>query len=82
MQIFLDTGVLVSDSCWETYRLSNWRREGENKLVWEEDGMAIEAEIVSLSDSELKLRLALVSETVDQTYQAARSPYVCPDMPR
>ena len=82
MRVFLDSGILVQDSCWETYRLSNWRRVGESRLVWEEDGKEIPAEIVASSESELRLRLTLVSETVEEVYQPAVGPYVCPDIPR
>jgi hypothetical protein len=82
MRVFLDTGVLIADSCWETYRLSNWRREGDDQIVWEEDGKSISAQIVELSETALRLRLELVSETVDEAYLAAQPPFVCPDMPR
>ena len=30
MQVYLSDGTLISDSCFETYRLSSWRLEGEN----------------------------------------------------
>lgn len=39
MHIFLSKGTLVSGSCWEPYRLSNWRMDDETTLSWEEDGM-------------------------------------------
>ena len=39
MQVYLSNGTLISDSCFETYRLSSWRLEGE-ELVWSEDGGA------------------------------------------
>jgi hypothetical protein len=82
IQIFLETGVLVSDSCWETYRLSNWRREGPDRIVWEEDGQPIVARIASISGDALRLRLELATETLEQSYRLAKSPYVCPDMPK
>jgi hypothetical protein len=82
MLVFLSNGTLVQDSCWETYRLSKWRRDGENRMVWEEDGVEIPAEILSLNDSDLRLRLTLVSSTVEASYTAAEAPYLCPDMPQ
>ena len=42
MQVYLSDGTLISDSCFETYRLSSWRLEGE-ELVWSEDGVDIRA---------------------------------------
>jgi hypothetical protein len=45
MQIFLGDGTLVSDSCWETYRLSKWTQVSGTSISWEEDGMTIDADI-------------------------------------
>ena len=47
MQIFLSDGTLISDSCFETYRLSSWRLDGD-QLVWSEDGVDIRARVVSV----------------------------------
>ncbi len=80
MQIFLGDGTLVSDSCWETYRLSRWQQVSPEAISWEEDGMTINADITALSDSELVLNLKLGNETVEQRYVSATVPYVCPDM--
>lgn len=82
MRVFLSDGVLIQDSCWETYRLSDWRRTGENALAWSEDGVEIEAKIDTLSANALTLRLRLRSEEKVERYRVAVSPYVCPDMPR
>src|SRR5690606_14858731 len=49
MQIFLSDGTLVSDSCWETYRLSKWQQVSETEISWEEDGMTINADITALT---------------------------------
>ncbi len=49
MQIFLADGTLVSDSCWETYRLSMWQQVSETEISWEEDGMTINADITALT---------------------------------
>lgn len=81
MQIFLADGTLVSDSCWETYRLSNWQQVSNTAISWEEDGVTINADIAALSDSELVLRLNLVGGQIEeQRYIPATVPYVCPDV--
>lgn len=81
IRIFLSDGTLVSDSCWETHRLSPWHMTSETGLSWNEDGMDIAAEILSVSSAELVLRLDLVGGPVEERYQAATVPYVCPDIP-
>ncbi|OYX07748.1 MAG: hypothetical protein B7Z15_15620, partial [Rhizobiales bacterium 32-66-8] len=48
MQIFLADGTLVSDSCWETYRLSRWQQVSDTAIRWDEDGMTINADIASV----------------------------------
>jgi hypothetical protein len=81
--IFLSDGTLVQDSCWETYRLSPWTMTSDTALSWNEDGMEIPAEIVSITGSELVLRLSLVGgESDEQRYSAAAVPFLCPDMPK
>jgi hypothetical protein len=83
MRIFLADGTLVMDSCWETYRLAQWRAESERSLVIVEEGQEIPAEVVNASADELHLRLKLVGgEEKDEVYRPATVPYVCPDMPR
>ncbi|HWV21529.1 MAG TPA: hypothetical protein VN036_10905 [Devosia sp.] len=82
MQIFLADGTLVSDSCWETYRLSKWQQVSDTSISWEEDGMTINADISSLTADELVLSLKLGSEVVEQRFSPAVVPTVCPDMPR
>jgi len=82
MRIFLSDGTLVQDSCWETHRLSNWQLTSDTSLSWDEDGMEIAADIVSLTDDELVLSLKLVGGATEETYIAATVPYLCPDMPR
>jgi hypothetical protein len=81
IQIFLGDGSLLTDSCFETYRLSQWRRDGERELVWSEDGIEIRASIVSVDAAELVLRVE-AGGGEDQHFRAATVPYVCPDMPR
>ena len=78
---FLSDGTLISDSCFETYRLSSWRLDGE-ELVWSEDGIDIRARLVSVDADTLVLSLALRDGEEEQRFTAATVPYVCPDMPR
>lgn len=82
MHIFLADGTLVSDSCWETYRLSRWQQVSETEIAWEEDGMTINADISSLTENELVLTLKLLHGDEAQTFAPALVPYVCPDMER
>jgi hypothetical protein len=81
MLVFLDDGTLIQDSCWETYRLSQWTKSGE-QVSWTEDAMEVSADVVSLDDSELTLRLNLPAGAEEQKFRAAETPFVCPDMPR
>jgi hypothetical protein len=82
MKIFLSDGTLVQDSCWETHRLSPWELTSDTALKWNEDGMDIAADIVSLTDAELVLSLKLGNNAVEEKYVAATVPYLCPDMPK
>lgn len=82
MKIFLSDGTLVQDSCWETHRLSAWELTSDTALKWNEDGMDINADIVSLTDAELVLSLKLGSDAVEEKYVTATVPYLCPDMPK
>ena len=83
MRVFLPDGTLVMDSCWETYRLAQWRQASDHSLVIVEDGQEIPAEILDAPENELRLRLTLVGgEKKDEVYRPAPVPYVCPDMPR
>ena len=80
MHIFLADGTMVSDSCWETYRLSNWQQLSETEIAWDEDGMTISADIASLTSDELVLSLKLVGGVEEQRFAPASVPYLCPDM--
>jgi len=82
IKIFLSDGTLVQDSCWETHRLSAWQRDGEATVSWNEDGMDIKADIVTVSADKLVLSLKLIGGDVEERYIPATVPYVCPDMPR
>lgn len=81
MRIFLSDGTLVEDSCWETYRLSQWQMVGDATMRWTEDGVAIEAEIKSLSTDQLVLVLDLRGGKEERLYRPASVPFVCPDIP-
>lgn len=80
MQIFLADGTLVSDSCWETYRLSKWQQVSDTSISWDEDGMTINADIASIDGDQMVLNLKLGSEVQEQRFVSAKVPYVCPDM--
>jgi len=82
IKIFLSDGTLVQDSCWETHRLSAWQKTDDGSVTWNEDGMEIKADIVTLSADELVLSLKLIGGDVEERYTPAAVPYVCPDMPR
>ncbi len=83
IRVFLSDGTLISDSCWETHRLSPWHMTSDTALSWNEDGVDIAADIVSVSATQLVLNLALMGgERLEERYTAADVPYVCPDMPR
>ena len=82
MQVFLPDGTLLMDSCWETYRLEKWQAVSEDTLVWQEDTEEIQAQIVELTETTLRLRLALRADTLEQIFRVAEVPYLCPDMER
>lgn len=82
IRIFLSDGTLVQDSCWETHRLSKWQMTSDTGFTWNEDGVDIAAEIVSVSASDLVLSVKLGGETVEERYTASPVPYVCPDIPK
>jgi hypothetical protein len=77
--IFLPDRTLLMDSCFETYRVSQWGVAG-NHIRWLEDTVPIEAEVVTPGKDELILRIA--GQDREQTYVAMTEPYKCPDMPR
>jgi hypothetical protein len=77
--IFLPDRTLLMDSCFETYRVSKWGVAGD-RIRWLEDTVPIEAEVITPSEHELRLRIA--GSDREQTYIAMTDPYTCPDMPR
>jgi hypothetical protein len=82
IKIFLSDGTLVQDSCWEPHRFSAWHKTSASSVVWNEDGMDIAADIVTLTANELVLSLKLTGGDVEERYEPAQVPYVCPDMPK
>jgi len=48
-------------------------------VVWNEDGMDIKADIVTLTADELVLNIVGIGE---ERYTPATVPYVCPDVPK
>jgi hypothetical protein len=79
LMIFLPDRSLLMDSCFETYRISQWGAEGD-RIRWIEDTIPIEATIAMPNENELRLQLA--GQDRVQSYVTATVPYVCPDMPR
>jgi hypothetical protein len=77
--IFLPNKTLLMDSCFETYRVSEWGVAGNN-IRWREDTIPIEASVSLPSPDELTLQV--IGQEQPQTYIAASVPYVCPEMPR
>jgi len=82
IKVFLSDGTLVQDSCWETHRLSPWQMTDAKSLTWNEDGMDIKADIVTLTADELVLSLKLKGGDVQEHYKPAPVPSACPDMPK
>ncbi|MFZ5616139.1 MAG: hypothetical protein ACOZAA_02280 [Pseudomonadota bacterium] len=82
IRIFLSSGAMLQDSCVETFRLSPWRRISDNRIAWNEDGEAIEADVAAFGDSTLTLVLHLRLEEKTESYRLADAHFVCPDMPR
>ena len=80
---FLPNGTLVMTSCVETYRLATWQAETTDRLAIAEDPtVRYTADILTLSEDNLRLRLNLRSEQVEMTFEPAQAPFVCPDLPR
>lgn len=76
--VFLPDRTLLMDSCFETYRISQWGVAGD-RIRWLEDTVPIDAEVVTPSKDELILR---IGQGREHHYIAITDPYTCPDMPR
>jgi hypothetical protein len=81
-RLFTPAGLLLMDSCGETYRIAQWRAIDDSRIEWTEDSARIEARIVRVTESELQMQLQLVNSVKDESYRAADTAGVCPDMPR
>lgn len=79
MLIFLPDRSLLMDSCFETYRISQWGAAGD-RIRWIEDAIPIEATLNMINDNELRLQVA--GQDSVQSYVTATVPFVCPDMPK
>jgi len=82
LRAFLSDGTLVMTSCGEPYRLAPWRWVEDARLVWEEDGAVLRAEVVMAERRTMMLSVEVGDEPVSQSYRAATPPEVCPDLPR
>ncbi len=51
MRVFLPDGTLVMGSCWETYRLAQWRQVSDRFLMIVEDGQEIPTEILDAPEN-------------------------------
>lgn len=80
IRVFLADGTLIMDSCFETYRLARWEALDEKRIAWQEDTARIEAEVDDSAPGQLHLRLKLTQEIKDESYRAAPTPFVCPDV--
>ena len=81
LRAFLSDGTLVMTSCVETYRLAPWRWVSGARIVWEEDGINVNAEVIVVSEDTLGLAITLADGTTEtHTFKAARAPVVCPDL--
>jgi hypothetical protein len=79
VMVFLPDRTLLMDSCFETYRVTQWGVAGD-RIRWLEDRIPIEAEVITPSKDELVLRIS--GQDREQTFIAITDPYTCPDMPR
>lgn len=79
MIVFLPDRSLLMDSCFETYRLSEWG-VADNGIRWREDSIPIQATVSMPSPDEMTLKIE--GQESAQTFIAASVPYVCPDMPK
>jgi hypothetical protein len=75
--VFLPDRTVLMDSCFETFRISQWGVAGDH-IRWIEDTIPIEAKVTMLGKDEMRLEVA----GHVKSFVAAPVPYVCPDMPR
>ncbi len=78
--VFLPNKTMLRDSCFETFRVSEWGIISDTRIRWREDTIPIEAEYVQPSPEELILKP--IGTNRQETYVSISVPFVCPDMPR
>lgn len=78
--VFLPDKTMLRDSCFETFRVSEWGIISDTRIRWREDAIPIEAEVSQPTAHELILKP--VGTNREESYVAISVPYVCPDMPR
>jgi hypothetical protein len=78
--VFLPNKTVLRDSCFETFRVSQWGIISDSRIRWVEDTIPIEAEWSQPSSNELVLEPVGINRR--ENYVAIGVPYVCPDMPR
>lgn len=80
LRAFMTDGTLVMTSCGETYRLAAWRWVDGMRLVWDEDGAILNAEVLVAEYNSLVLAIKVGDETETHKYRHAAPPEVCPDL--
>jgi hypothetical protein len=78
IMVFLPDRSLLMDSCFETFRISQWGVAGDH-IRWVEDAIPIEAKVTMVGENDLRLE---ITGQDPQSFVAIPVPYVCPDMPR
>lgn len=78
--VFLPNKTMLRDSCFETFRVSEWGILSDTRIRWREDAIPIEAEYVQPTPDEFILKP--VGTNRQETYVSISVPYVCPDIPR
>lgn len=80
IRVFLPDKSMLMDSCFETFRVSEWGVISDTRIRWREDSIPIEAEYSQPTPDELILKP--VGTGRQENYVAISVPYLCPDMPR
>jgi hypothetical protein len=78
--VFLPNKSFLRDSCFETFRVSEWGLISDTRIRWREESVPIEAEFSQPTSDELVLKP--VGTNRQENYVLISVPYVCPDMPR
>lgn len=78
--VFLPNKSMLRDSCFETFRVSEWGIISDTRIRWREETVPIEAEYSQPTADELILKPVGLNR--QENYVSISVPYVCPDMPR